>query len=308
MIGYWLSFALIFPLVLIGISSFKAIARRMSKIEITPEMEKIADEKAAKLVLFYWLCNLFYMSCFINNLACKYIFGGLIMLIIFTNLFKSFSYPKDRNPAETWSLLQDFIIGLGLSIYLIYIIPVYDIKEIVIPVVAAVYGGFITLVGVSWTIKKAEKDRKEEEIKKARPVFSYNMLKREPEFKDDIGKICMSSILEILDFSCDVYVELENSNLSSFELKRIFHDGKWTILEGNTIVLPSSKCLLNFKFTNEPRKIFLEVEDSLLNKYFYQLFVLALEADLSRGCVFHTVKEIKNITKEEMEMIMKEAK
>ena len=79
-------------------------------------------------------------------------------------------------------------------------------------------------------------------------------------------------------------------------------------MEGNTTVLPSAKCLLNFIFLDNPNSLFLEVEDQLGNNYYYQLFVLFIEVNPSTGMALHTIREIKNITKEEMEMIMKEAK
>ncbi|MBP5444544.1 MAG: hypothetical protein J6Y28_00090 [Acholeplasmatales bacterium] len=171
MIGYWISFALLFPYIFFSVICFNKWSKRFVKEEITPEMEKEANKRTTRYILFYWLCNLFYMACFIDNLVCKYIFGGLIMLIIFMNLAKTFSIPKERNGFERWSMLQDFCVGIGLTIYLIYIIPDNDIKEVVIPVLAAVYGGLITLAGVSLTIRKSDINRKEDEIKKAKPLL-----------------------------------------------------------------------------------------------------------------------------------------
>ena len=69
------------------------------------------------------------------------------------NLARTFTYPKAKTGFLRWGLLQDFIVGVGLSIYLIYIIPNTKVKEIVIPIIAAIYGGLITLVGVAWTIQ-----------------------------------------------------------------------------------------------------------------------------------------------------------
>ena len=182
MIGYWISFGLLFPFFLIAVPYVKIKAFKNAKIEITPEIDKQANVRVVLYILFYWLCNLFYMACFIDNLVCKYIFGGLIMLIIFMNLAKAVSYPKNRNGFERWSMLQDFCIGIGLTIYLIYIIPNVDIREIVIPIIAAIYGGMLTLVGVSLTIRKSDIDRKEDEIKKAKPlVFIVDRTREESE-------------------------------------------------------------------------------------------------------------------------------
>ena len=119
-------------------------------------------------MLFYWLCDLFYMAFILDSLALKFIFGGLIMTIIFMNLSKAFI---GGNPQLKWGLVQDFIVGVGMSVYLIYIIPDADLQNVVIPIVSAVYGGLITLVGVAWTIRKADKDRKIDEMKAIHPII-----------------------------------------------------------------------------------------------------------------------------------------
>lgn len=170
MIGYWISFVAIALIALFGVPFLKIWIGKKTKILITSEMEQQANIRVVVYILFYWLCDLFYMSCFLDNLICKYIFGGLIMIIIFMNLSKSMSFPKERTGFERWGMMQDFILGIALSIYLIYITPNKDVQNILIPIISAVYGGVITLVGVALTIKKSDKDRKEDEIKKSRPL------------------------------------------------------------------------------------------------------------------------------------------
>lgn len=306
MIGYWISFALIALLIPAGIFTF--IGWSATKMDSKPTKEQYAraGAKGFYYTFFYWLCDLFYMSCFIDNLICKYIFGGLILAIVFANLARAFSIPKDKKLFDRFGLVQDFLVGIGLSIYLIYIIPNPDIQSIVIPIIAAVYGGLITLTGVAWTIKKTDKDRKEDEIKKLRPIFSYNMLRQEPSLDVVVQKICIVDPLEKDIYKCEANVELENSNLSPFEIKRIFHDKSWVQMAGNTMVLPGAKCILNFRFTNYPLQLFLEVEDLLKNKYYYQLKVLFLGGNSSSGKMLHTVSEIKEILKIEMDKVIEE--
>lgn len=175
MTTHWIIFTIIAVITLFAIPALKNWVLSKSKITITPKIESIANSRVVLYIFFYLLCDLFYMSCFINNLICKYIFGGLIMIIIFTNLSKSASIPKDKTNFEKFGMIQDFVVGIALSVYLIYIIPDKDIQDIVIPIVSAVYGGIITLVGVALTIKKSDKDRHEDEMKKAKPlVFIVN--------------------------------------------------------------------------------------------------------------------------------------
>ncbi len=306
MTGYWVSFAIIALILPLGLINPKTISIKGKKITI--EQVKIGNARLCYFIFFYLICDLFYMSCFIHSMVCQYIFGGIIMLIILMNVYRTVSFPKERTILEDFGILQDFLVGVGISIYLIYIIPNAGVREVTIPIVAAIYGGMITLVGVSLTIRKADRDRKEDELKKARPVFAYNMIRQEPKLRATMQKVCISDSSEQLMVACDVYVELENSNLSLFEIKRIYHDGTWIKMEGNTTVLPSSKCILNFRFMDNPLSLFLEIEDILGNAYYYQLFVLPLGTQSSNGMTFHTVREIKNISKENMEQIMKETK
>ena len=111
------------------------------------------------------------MACFINNLVCKYIFGGMIMLVIFMGLARSASYPKEKTSVEKWGMLQDLLVGIGLSVYLIYIIPDNDLRTIITAIVAALYGGLLTLVGVFSTIKHSDKMFLMENKLKNKPIL-----------------------------------------------------------------------------------------------------------------------------------------
>lgn len=169
MVGYWISFVIIFICIPLGVIGMKKLS--LGNNQFTSQQVKIANYRAFLLILFYWLCDLFYMSCFIYSKLWQFIFGGIILIVIFLNLAQNFSYPTKRTLFNKVGMIQDFIVGIGLTIYLIFIIPNDDIKAITIPIVAAVYGGFITLIGVSWTIKKSDIDRKEDEIQKAKPLI-----------------------------------------------------------------------------------------------------------------------------------------
>ena len=93
----------------------------------------------------------------------------------------------------------------------------------------------------------------------------------------------------------------------------MFHDGKWAGLEGNFTVLPSGKCYLSFYF-DSPLNIFLAIEDTLGNEYYYSLKVLSLgllpngKAISSSNRFFHTLREIKEISKDELSKSIKESK
>lgn len=156
----WLIFALLIPLFPFALSYSAVWIKR--KNNLNEEQNKILSLNIARYTLFYWLCDLFYMSFIINSLTCKYVFGGLIMIIIFYNIASIFvSQSATRsNLFVKFGIIQDFVVGVGLSVFLIYSISNEVLQEIVIAVVAALYGGLFTLVGVAWTIRKGDTDRK----------------------------------------------------------------------------------------------------------------------------------------------------
>ena len=263
----WLIFGLIFLMVPVGLYEIKNFVAK--RINPTEEQNKIANQRFAILCLFYWLCDCFYMTFIINNLTLKFILGGLIMVIIFYNLSKAFI---NGDSQLKFDLVQDFIVGVALTIYLIYIIPNESLQQVVIPIVSAVYGGLLTLVGVAWTIRKSDKDRKDEEIKKAKPIFSYNILFKNSSFS--INRVCTIKDKDIERFN-DLKFEICNSPNSVLYVSRLFHDSKWFNLIGNKIILPNNVLPITFSFTSK-NDIILEIKDSLSNIYFYKLNVVAL--------------------------------
>lgn len=307
MFWHWIIFILILFLIPIGIAGFKLFAYKHIDFTPTEEQKKIANQNMAKYMLFYWLCDIFYLTCFNNWLIMKFIIGILLMIIVFYSLTVSFLSSTPKNFILKFGFIQDFIVGIGLSIYLIYIIPCNEIKEIVIPIVSALYGGLLTLVGVAWTIRHTENNRKKDDAIKAKPYFSYNMILSIPKVNLQYQKICMSDCSNQTFYFNDVSVEIENSNLSTFEMKKIYHDGIWEIMEGNTIFLPNTKTLLNFRFSEKPHCLFIEIEDYLLNKYYYQLFILPV-CEIDDNKYFNTVREIKMISKENLAEIIRENK
>ena len=287
----WLIFGLIFLAVPYGLYEIKKFATK--RIKPTEEQNKIANQRFAILCLFYWLCDCFYMTFIINNLTLKFILGGLIMIIIFYSLSKAFI--SGNSPLKI-GLVQDFIVGIALTIYLIYIIPNESLQQIIIPIVAAVYGGLLTLVGVAWTIKESDRDRKKEEEKKAIPVFTYNAVFNEPNIKTGI-KTCFPIDVEENYFS-DIYLEIENSEGAYFELMKVYHDKKWFGLQNNTVVLSKGKVMLSFRFNNSS-DVFLAVKDRLMNIYYYWIEVVTLNhIDPKNGHEVFTIANLKPLSKE----------
>lgn len=116
-----------------------------------------------KNTCFYWLLGAFHLCAIFSVLLWTFIFGGIAMVIIFYNLANAFVRQNERgNTLNKIGLLQDFIVGIILTVYLIYIIPekIEGLQTIVTAIVAALYGGLLTLVGVAWTIRHDKEERK----------------------------------------------------------------------------------------------------------------------------------------------------
>lgn len=286
---HWVFFTWIFILVPVGLVSFKAYAE--SREKYTNEQKQNASTKIGNTILWYWYLDCVYMTIFNNWTVAMYITSIMALIFIFYGLAVNFLNRKQKNIFLEKSLVFDFLIGVCLTVYLIYTIEDAALQTIVTAVVAAVFGGLLTLVGVAWTIKDANQNKKKEEIQKAEPLFAFNMLRVVPTLSETVERVCFPANPET-QYACEVYAQIENSNKNAFTLKRIYHDGEWVNLEGNVVVLPSSKCILAFNFNNYPKNIYLEVEDELSNKHYYQLSVLCLGAKIEEGIFQHTIRGI----------------
>lgn len=300
----WLIFAILFVLIPIGVIKLKQISKKRI-IQITEEQEKYANFVAFKLILIYWLCDLFFMSFIIDSLVCKFIFGGLIMLIIFYNLSNVFVKRRKNNFGSftKWTMLQDFLIGVSLSIYLIYIIPNNDLREIVSIIVAAIYGGLLTLIGVAWTIQQSAIQKHEDELVRAKPLFTFNIF-AENRPKVNNRKICLvqnndepNSFSEAIKLPKGVesYMEVENSAQSSFTIKRFYYDGEWHNASANNVVLPNNRLLIQLFRKDTVTHPIMEIEDIFQRKYYYDLSFIPLFAYNTT-----TLNEIKEITEQEV--------
>ena len=117
--------------------------------------ERMKQIRAAlvKTSLFYIIVDVFYISAFNGWKIAFFIFGIIALSIQLANVSTAF---LKQNLKLKLFLVHDFIVAILLTIYLIYSIPNTDLKEIVLAIVSAVYGGFLALVGVAWTIKEGQ--------------------------------------------------------------------------------------------------------------------------------------------------------
>lgn len=200
MVAHWIVFSIMIPLIPVSLTYGFL---KLGNLNSLPEEEKKKAYKTiVKTSLFFWLLDFFYMSCFTNWMVGKYIFGILAIILIFVNLTNAF---LAKSKISKWNLLLDFLLGVAISIYLIYIIQNETLQTVVVAIVSATYGGLLTLVGVAWTIndsnikrredlERTEKDRKEEERKKNIPYVRMDYSRELPPL------VVNSRITEGLDF------------------------------------------------------------------------------------------------------------
>lgn len=165
----WVAFAILLivpPLLLFFLTYFSCKNSSISKYEKKKTIIR-------NTYLFIWniLWALFYMARFNGWLGLIFIFGCLMIIISLFQLSNAFILPGRKNLIEKIELLYDFLVCLGVGIYLIYIIPIREVKEVIIPIVSTTFGGLITLVGVAWTIKWNYFQRKEDHLNSLRPAI-----------------------------------------------------------------------------------------------------------------------------------------
>ena len=93
---------------------------------------------------------------------------------------------------------------------------------------------------------------------------------------------------------------IENSNHSIFQLLRIYIDGKWHALKGNTVILPASETIIHFQF-NDLQNIVIETFDILGNYYYYAFKLLTTDLKTEQGSSLYTLCEIYEISVEELQ-------
>lgn len=140
--------AVTFPIAWINFSDFIS-----AKKQYTEKQRKKEYGFAVKMTAFYWLVDGFYISMFTESLMWQFITGGLCMVIIYVNLGTVVLSSKKINK---FGIIHDLIVGVALTVYLIYIIPNETLQVVVLAIVGALYGGVMTLVGVAWTIKDGQ--------------------------------------------------------------------------------------------------------------------------------------------------------
>lgn len=265
---YWTTFvffAMAIPAFVSGLISYNKHEKKPSK-----EQYQKALIRGINIVLLWWLFDLFYMSIFLHLTIWQFIFGGLSMVCIFYNL--AFAFLSGRKSSRV-GLLQDFLFGIGITVYLIYIVPDEELRTIMLAVISAVYGGLITLVGVAWTIREGQRQNRLNHLKAIKPLFYAVKYNNVDYTKDSTVRMSFRPVSNYADSDIYIIGALRNADKSDLIIDKIVIDGLElfpdyatpNVVEKNKIIEVS--LLLN-KSPNKESKIdlfVLDAEENLLS-------------------------------------------
>ena len=289
--------ALFLPFLVFGMHSFLKKEKKYAE-----ERSKSSRKTCWKYVSFYWLIDLFYMAIFnywmANEqsqtiwLTLQFIFGGLAMVYIFYNLTRAF---LSNTKKHWWGLLQDFLWGVAITVYLIFLIPDESLQTIVLSITAAVYGGLLTLVGVAWTIKDANEKRQEDLIRVENERKEEDRKKHIPYVRISFDKnnfspvVVNANITQGLDFGKEEDLALLDNkvfysvNIKNFDIKNIsseniiikgvFVHGKFYKFSTEEILEPNVCCKIQttnnwwIPVARPDKKLSLVVSDVIGNLY-----------------------------------------
>ena len=262
----WITFIILLILIPISIIYLRNFTlKSILKNNATKEQKRNANLVTFKSIIFCYLWNFFYLTFLIDFLQLRFVFGCLIIAYIFTNISSNIITEKKKSLFDKVTTLTDFIIGVGLSIYLISIIKDKELQQIILNITSALYGGLITLIGVAWTIKKSDYDKKEVK-KNKKPIFAFYI----PSSNDTNLKYKLTTETEKSEFyysSCSLV--LENSNNTVLKIKTVLHDGIEEKFKGNDVLLPNKECFINFNFRKG--NVFIKICDEFENEFYYKL-------------------------------------
>lgn len=262
------------------------------------------------LTLFVWFFDLLYMAVFNRWIVWEYIFGLIAIVLLFTNLTRSFLSGKKGG---RWILPFEFLVDVGLSVYLIYRIPNNDLRTIVTTIAAALFGGCLTLVGVAWTIRHQKASQDEENRIHAIPYLSIkkeelqnktiraHFIPNEPLLSG--GWMVSLDVFKIKNLSDNIVI-LKSMSLGG--IPAVFESE--TVLEKNAIV--KIDFLSSFEFMSEekayclffkyvPDHLAMTCSDVFGNLYEYQLlFEMGdlIEMEPKQTELFSSKLKVKSIT------------
>jgi hypothetical protein len=164
------------------------------------------------------------------------------------------------------------------------------LQTIVTTIIAAVYGGLLTLVGVAWTIQRQNQEKKNEEIKKFRPVLSvYNDSLDKVDYLLQCNNFKESKTIKFNQNEKNKYAYLINDfSLLNIDYASLFIQGliinQAYLFYRNTNLYIDKNRIIKFSFNNQkiytPKKI--QTMGILLKDLLGNEYVLGLGLDFDK--------------------------
>lgn len=280
----WVLFAYAF--VLIPYSFWNLFSYHLIQEDYSQNEKEKMVLNMAKYVFLFWLVDLLYMAIFNGWLIAIFIFGILTLILIVFNLSDAFLHGFSN---LRFFMALELVVGFVLSGYLIYIIPNAKIQNIVLTIFAALVGGIFTLLGVAWTIKKADNDRhndllrienerREEERKKYVPWINYYVA--DNNIFDTNIYVVNTNFGSEFKYSFNDFL-LHNSDFSNFLLKALIVDDNvcsinpsWYIKKEATIRIHFENYVLTNKRIENVSAL---LEDLLGNEYIVHIYFKSID-------------------------------
>ena len=288
-IWLWVIFAIIAISVPLFFFILFAVHFKNNQVEDVGRQKMVGN--MIKSIFLYWFLDLLYLSIFNGWLIPTFVFGILSLVIISFNLADAFLHGTSM---LRFFIALELVLGLALCGYLIYIIPNVVIQNIVLTISAALIGGIFTLLGVAWTIKKGDADRRDdlrriEEERKAEERKKYIPYLRLSFDKEMAPLVVNASITKVLDLNDkEDRLSLDGNTfysitIENFIVKNISHSniilngvvlhGKYYPFSHTEIIEPGMLCQIrttnnwSVSVSKPQSSISLIATDMLENKY-----------------------------------------
>lgn len=203
------------------------------------------------------------------------------------------------------------VLIIGLPFFLLWAgVEESILQNVIIPIYASILGGALALAGVAWTIKHSMIQKHEDELVKAKPLFTFNFFAEKEPLVNNC-KVCLvegnkqpTTIAEALrrPSGTESFMEIENSEQSSFTIKRFYFDGAWHGVSANNVVLPNTRLLVQLFREDTVTHPIMEIEDIFKRKFYYDLMFQFLLFPNEKITDKHksTLGQMKEITEQDV--------
>lgn len=212
---------------------------------------------------------------------------GCVSVLFITLMIKKFLIEQAelKSLEAIMNFIFLFLATIATSIAVIYLLfwkqgaESQDLFNSMMGVFAGILGGVLTLAGVAWTIKKADKDKQDIEREASIPIFTNLSTDFYLHLKDDASMFEVQKI--ILDDKRSTgknvlyYAAFQNSDNSNFFVEGVYLNNKKMLLPiyGNS-VLKNKKFILKIKVSSSLSlctPFILVVSDRFHKKYYFEM-------------------------------------